>query len=1154
MTKKSINYKAIQRLMVLFLFIGTSIIGIAQNQTKSNITVLENTPNKMRVLIETKSIEKSIIKNENRVFTRIEVDGLGHTLNVGMPELPIYNAIINVPICDGFTTNVIKRNIETFDLNKDGSLLYPAQRSRSKNDISPFILDFNTQAYKNNEFWNPGDVNIEKAGIMRNTTLANLSICPFSYNPVSGKIIHVKSIEVEITFVNPNIKATNALFEKHNNLFSYSLQSFTLNPKTSTSKDSYTSGPLHYVIVSDTAFHNALQPLVNWKKKKGFIVTEAYTNNVAVGSTSTSIKSYLQGLYDNATASLPAPTYVLLVGDIAQIPSFTGTTGSHPTDLYYCDYTGDYLPEAYYGRFSATIEKEVSNQVAKTVEYEKYLMADPSFLNKVIMIAGQDGTYGPLHGDGQLNYVVNNYFVSPLTVYSYPFAISGSSASEADIIAKVSSGVAMANYTAHGGSDSWSDPHFSVSDVANLQNAGKYPLMMGNACVTNKFDVAVCFGEALLRAENKGAIGYIGASNNTTWDEDFWFTVGYRSQVTTTTTYDATKLGCYDRFFHTHNETFTSWYNTSGQMIQAGNLAVMMSNSSTKKYYWEIYHLMGDPSLMPYIGVPTINTASYIPVIPIGFTNISVTTTPYSYVAITMSGTLIGATFADATGIANVPLTNLTTAGTADIVITAQNKQPYFGTINVQTPSGAYVYLNAEEIVDPLGNNNNQIDFNETVDFNVALKNFGLATANNVQAKLTTSSSFITMTDSIETYGNIVTGTTVNKTNAFRFNVANNIPDGESVTFNLQITDSDSHTWNTTINKIINAPKFEINGYFVNDATGNNNNRIEPGETVQITISGKNIGHAIAPTTTGLLTTSALGVTITSPTQTIGSVDISNNANATFEVTFDNTIANPSIVKFDYVLSNGNYQNQMAIYFHIGIIAEDFETAGLTKHNWINNEGSQPWIISNTEPYEGIYCAKSGVISDGQNSILSITLNVLSNDSISFYRKVSSEATYDFLQFYIDSEIKEQWSGDMNWERANYPISAGIHTLKWIYTKDVGTSTGSDCAWIDYIVLPPYQVDYSACNINADLNRVLLYPNPTNSILNISYSLTCNQNVSIDIFDGNGRLIKKIIENKNQFEGTNNYTLNTNDMQSGLYYVSIKTNKSVSVQRFSVIK
>ena len=49
----------------------------------------------------------------------------------------------------------------------------------------------------------------------------------------------------------------------------------------------------------------------------------------------------------------------------------------------------------------------------------------------------------------------------------------------------------------------------------------------------------------------------------------------------------------------------SDWFFTSGQMIHSGNLAVTQGFGGSEQYYWEIYHLMGDPSLMPYLGVPT---------------------------------------------------------------------------------------------------------------------------------------------------------------------------------------------------------------------------------------------------------------------------------------------------------------------------------------------------------------------------------------------------------------------------------------------------------------------------------------------------------------------------------------------------------------------
>jgi hypothetical protein len=68
---------------------------------------------------------------------------------------------------------------------------------------------------------------------------------------------------------------------------------------------------------------------------------------------------------------------------------------------------------------------------------------------------------------------------------------------------------------------------------------------------------------------------------------------------------------------------------------------------------------------------------------------------------------------------------------------------------------------------------------------------------------------------------------------------------------------------------------------------------------------------------------------------------------------------------------------------------------------------------------------------------------------------VSSEATYDFLRFYIDNTEKDAWSGEEDWAEVTYNVSAGTHTFKWIYEKDYSVANGDDCAWVDFIIFPP---------------------------------------------------------------------------------------------------
>ena len=70
--------------------------------------------------------------------------------------------------------------------------------------------------------------------------------------------------------------------------------------------------------------------------------------------------------------------------------------------------------------------------------------------------------------------------------------------------------------------------------------------------------------------------------------------------------------------------------------------------------------------------------------------------------------------------------------------------------------------------------------------------------------------------------------------------------------------------------------------------------------------------------------------------------------------------------------------------------------------------------------------------------------------TVSFYWKVSSEADWDFLEFYIDGSLQDQISGTVDWQQMTYAITgSGSHTLEWRYMKDGAVSDGDDCGWVD---------------------------------------------------------------------------------------------------------
>ncbi len=149
---------------------------------------------------------------------------------------------------------------------------------------------------------------------------------------------------------------------------------------------------------------------------------------------------------------------------------------------------------------------------------------------------------------------------------------------------------------------------------------------------------------------------------------------------------------------------------------------------------------------------------------------------------------------------------------------------------------------------------------------------------------------------------------------------------------------------------------------------------------------------------------------------------------------------------------------------------EDFETGDFSSWDW-SLTGNAQWTIDSDNSYAGSYSAKSGPITHSQISTMSLTVFCSESGSVSFYKKVSSEASYDYLRFYIDDVQQGQWCGEVDWSYESYYVnSSGNHTFKWAYNKDASEDNGSDCAWVDFINFPPTetvpaQISYSPTSL-----------------------------------------------------------------------------------------
>ena len=152
---------------------------------------------------------------------------------------------------------------------------------------------------------------------------------------------------------------------------------------------------------------------------------------------------------------------------------------------------------------------------------------------------------------------------------------------------------------------------------------------------------------------------------------------------------------------------------------------------------------------------------------------------------------------------------------------------------------------------------------------------------------------------------------------------------------------------------------------------------------------------------------------------------------------------------------------------HTGGIVEDFETGDFSKIDW-QLDGSYPWTITTTSPYEGTYCMKSG--GAGVANVVSnmtVTVNVPADGQMSFYGKISCENNWDYGYFYIDGVQRGSYSGTSSWGERVFDITEGEHTFRWSYTKDGSVNSNDDCFYVDYISFLR-QPDAAAAGMNID--------------------------------------------------------------------------------------
>ncbi|MEI2759744.1 MAG: C25 family cysteine peptidase [Bacteroidia bacterium] len=1088
-------------------------IKITSDVPSKSAVVVSGTPDNTVMEIALSGFEKHRVKSLVGEYYTISSPEMTPRMEEGTPDLPKFALSLIIPDNENMSLSIEPVEELTFQ-----NIQIAPSKGNLYRDIKPSDVPYRFgDIYSQDVFFPSNKGFLRSPFILRDFRGQTVVINPFSYNAVTQTLKVISKIKVTMqqkSGESLNLLNRTSSLQKVDRDFANIYQNIFRNA------GSYINYlPLsedgEMLIISDASFMQAMQPFIDWKIKKGLPV--AMVDVATAGGTAQQIKTFIQNYY--STHNLK---YVLLIGDAQQIPTPVLSGGASDPSYGYL-LGNDSYAEVFVGRFSAQTVADVTTQVQRSVEYEMLPTPGVTWYSKGICIGSDQGPGDDNEMDFQHQQVIRGKelaFTYNAVSELYDGSQGGNDMSgnptASMLSSEINNGASIITYTGHGSSASLGTTGFSNANATGLTNIGMLPFIWSVACVNGEFANATCLAEAFLRAQYNGqptgAVATFMSSINQSWnppmdaqDEMVDLLVGTNASNIKRTFAGLSMNGC----MHMNDQ-----YGAAGDE---------MTNT---------WHCFGDPSLNVRTATPYSITASHSPVLFPGASQLAVTCNTDSALACLSGNGQILSTGMVIGGNVILNFNTINTLDTLYLTITAFNGIPYMVAIPVVATTGPFVSLTSNVINDAAGNANQLADYNEVVDVDIILENFGQGNAVGVGFAVTSTCPYVTINSSSLNQVNIPSGNTAGILNAFNYTVAAFVPDNTPAVFDIVITDSTGTVWNTSITHLLKAPVLQVYSITVSDPTGNNNGVLEPGETADITIKTNNKGHSATTASTATMATNSPYLTINNTSYNTGVVQALSDVDATFNVSLASNIQIGSTFDLQFNIDANPYSDNKTFNMVAGEILENFEYGNFTTYPWLNN-GSHPWTITNSGTYQGAYSARTAIIADGDTSDLAITVNVFNNDSISFYMLISSESGWDFLNFYIDGALIDSYSGVYGWAYKSYPITIGQHTLTWAYMKDeVCCTGGQDLAMLDNIQFPPSTMVTSMKDFNSG-NNVSVYPNPAQDELTIVTKDFKNAEVKLFATDG-----KLIYSASNVISDV--YTLPLNDISQGLYYLQVR--------------
>jgi hypothetical protein len=992
-----------------------------------------------------------------------------------------------------------------------------------------------------------------RTGYMAGVPVASSVVVPFRWSPQAGILTFYPRLRVEVETMPSGVAPTAPRMISPAGARFWTDLLATLGIENITSSVPVSQDAYDYLIVCVRQCSTVFAELAEWKTRKGLrsvVVTREMIETAYQGEDiPAQVRACIKDYYQNHGVWC-----ALLCGDTDDMPcryawAMDCEAGMHPdendipADLYFSDLDGtwdangngvygevadevDLFPDVIVGRLPVGDFAQAQAAVAKCLEYELAVSAD--YQDEALFFA--EVLWNIPFTDGSLakDLIDSLYVPASLDPIQKLYETLGNE-SAANVIAALNAGRNVVNHVGHCSTNVMgcgSDGLYNW-DADALANAPRYFLLYSTGCWPAAIDYD-CIAEHFVLNPQGGGVAFVGNSR-----------YGW---------------GCpgnpYYGYSDLHDQQF--WRNalmpggaSTGRALAAAKtffIPYAGQENVCRIHQYEVT-LLGEPDLPVRTDLPTAPVVNHPSTLATGQTtcavSVQVNAEPLSkaLVCLSQEGGVYARGFTDASGSVSFAI-DLSSAAPVHLTVTGWNITPYTAVLPVST-TGAYLEVTSYCFVEASDPANGVPNPGEDLYLSLTLHNAGDEPTGAVNTVATAVASWLTLTDSTESFASVGPGEFAVRDSAYRFGISTAVGLGHGTPLHLSmVTPSDSFT--ATVPVVVAVPVLASGQLTVYDS--GTDGQLDPGETASLELLLRNAGNDTAYAVQGTITSADEWLSVTQGScsvpllppgeQTVGS--------PAFEVALNAGSPAPRVARILLELDDARWSWQETLWVAVGGVGfeDDMERGDGA---WTCAGPDPQWHRSSFRSHSeshAWYCGQEATheyLSACMDTLLSPVIVAGDNASLSFW--VWFDVTvYGTDGLYVEALGQEGWTrlcylgsgGDLHHLPMGHDWAPYTFDLSWLRPGDqtrvqfVFWSDPADVGegfYIDDVVLSPCARDttthaagFGESPFPGTLRLAHVAPNPTLDAVVVTFCLESpyegsQADVALNVYDSVGRLV-----------------------------------------------